>query len=612
MTPESITNFLSGYIRSLREETREEKDGTKYGFDHLVFQITQADEMLPLRLAFFRTSNGVPKPKKESEFGEDLKVISPDGKILVVYVLKAVPLTYKEWTSNFDKDMRLAISQDLGDPGLSKVEEVKIVLVYNKDDKAEGIKAYENFVAASGTKVGDHAKLVFERWDLTMLTEQVREKLLTSPSFLPEKFFRKFSYVCWQFGDFRHGSSHWREVLLPAWKEFLSELLENGENERTIRLVPIALLILRSHQDEKEQSSETSWIELVEIAVLKVWDVVVRGGSEPNLVSLALGLWGEIYLAELARFYEAHGDKLLTEDSLASGSVGDFTDLISSHHCYWHLTRLGILTNELLSLHPIIKPEEVKSFELKINQAADRLFGLIMANSGCFRPTLDIHHIQIFLVCFSLYQMGRKDEIITFLSEIHRRLLFRRLGHGGLQLIDQSNYWPSALNYSANPETASESFGRASYLLQMILEICIGLKTSDGDELAVEIYSNLIEGTVNGTEKLDFEEKVELQSWASPENWANEVLGGSVAFKGACVTVNSLFGFSEMNFAELPDKIRKFVESMREQYPELEVRGVPYGLPVLASVTHSSPLPPDYWRIPLFSKENNDSAKEDK
>ena len=502
MTPENITNFLSGYIRSLREETREEKGGTKYGFDHLVFQITQADEMIPLRLAFFRTSNGVPKPKKESEFGEDLKVISPDGKTLVVYVLKAVPLTYREWTSNFYKDMSLAISQDLRDPGLSKVREVKIVLVYNKDDKADGIKAYDNFVAASGTKVGDHAKLIFERWDLTTLTEQVREKLLTSPSLLPEKFFQRFSYICWQFGDFKHGSSHWREVLIPAWKEFLSELLDHGENERTIRLVPLALLILHSHQDENEPSSETSWIELIEIAVLKVWDVVVKNGSKPALVELAWSLWIEVYLAELTRFYDTHRSKLLSEDSLASGSEREFSDIVSSHHCYWHLARLGILTNEWLNIHPLLEPEEAKKFESRINHSSDLLFGLVMANSGCFRPILDIHHIQIFLVCFGLLQMDRKNEILTFLSRIYKRLLFRRLGHGSLQLIDQSNYWPSALNYSANTETASESFGRSSYLLQMILEICVGLQTPDADKLAVEIYSALIKGVVNGDEKL--------------------------------------------------------------------------------------------------------------
>ena len=600
MTPESITNFLSSYIRCLREETRQETTGTKYGFDHLIFQLTQAEEMIPLRLAFLRGKNGVPKPKKESEFGEDLKVISPDGKLLCIYVLKALSLTYREWTDNFDKDMTLARSQDLRNPGLSKVEEVKIILVYNKDDKADGIKAYDNFVAASSTKVGDHARLSFERWDLSILTEKVRGKLLSSPSFLPEKFFQKFSYICWQFGDFRHGSSHWTEVLIPAWREFLEELLDHGENERTLKLVPLALVILQAHQKEDEPSAETSWIELVEIAVLKVWDVVAKTGEEPEFLSIARSLWTNVYLAGLARFYEEHAEALLTEDSLSHSGTTAFSQLISSHHCYWHLARLGIMTNELLSLRPFCDEEQVEEMDLKIGDYSNLLFGLVMKNSGCFRPTLDIHHIQIFLVCFGLLRMGRKNEIINFVAELHRRLLFRRMGHGEFPLIDQSNYWPSAMNYIANKETAPESFGRSTYLLQMLLEICVGLGTAEGDALAIEIYTNLIEGVTMSGEKLNFEVKVELQSWAPPGDWLNKVLKGTVGNEGACITVNSLFEISEKDYSELPSRIREFISSLRVQYSEIEVIGVPYSLPILASVAHSSPLPPDYWRTALF------------
>ncbi len=88
MTPETITTFLSGYLHSLREETRDEKTGLKHGFDHIVLKLAEADDLLPLRLAFHRGGRtGAPKPKKEHEFGEDLKVISRDGSQLTVFVL---------------------------------------------------------------------------------------------------------------------------------------------------------------------------------------------------------------------------------------------------------------------------------------------------------------------------------------------------------------------------------------------------------------------------------------------------------------------------------------------------------------------------------------------
>ena len=105
-----------------------------------------------------------------------------------------------------------------------------MILAYNKDDDDAGVELYDRRTAGLGTKVGDHVKLSFERWNLTTITEKVSGGLLTSSTFLPQAFFSQFGYLCSQFGDFVHGSDEWTNQLIPNWRRFLESLLkENAE-----------------------------------------------------------------------------------------------------------------------------------------------------------------------------------------------------------------------------------------------------------------------------------------------------------------------------------------------------------------------------------------------
>jgi len=291
MNPEVNVTFLSRYLRSLREETRQEKTGKKYGFDHIVLKLAEADNLVALRMAYFREGpEELPKPKKEPEHGVDLKVISRDGKVLTVYVLKGVKLTYKNWTGHkFDEDLRRASAQDLRAEELSLVEAVKIILIYNQDDDAAGIEAYNKLVGGLPDHLKRGVSVHFERWNLTILTERVLEKLISSPALVPENFFKPFSYICWQVGDFTHGSDHWQNVLIPDWKEFLKGLLSERAGEREVSLVSVILIILRSHGKD-HPSWETGWIELVEWAVLEVWKAASRLDDEEGR-GAAFELW---------------------------------------------------------------------------------------------------------------------------------------------------------------------------------------------------------------------------------------------------------------------------------------------------------------------------------
>lgn len=596
MTPETITTFLSGYLHSLREETRAEKSGVKHGFDHIILKLAEADNLVPLRLAFHRGGrSGTPKPKKEHEFGEDLKVISRDGAHLTIYVLKDEPLTYKSWiTEGFEKDMTLAVAQDLSSPELRRVREVRVVLAYNKDDEARGVEAFEKFAKSRPPKVGKTAKLVLERWNLTDLTEKVRSRLVDSPAILPEQFFRSFSYICWQAEDFTHGSEQWREVLIPDWLEFLKSILHDKAGEREVRMVTMSLIVLRNH-GKAAPSWETGWIELVEWAMLALWHTAAQS-KDKKAQSAVWTAWVNLYLAQLEAYYEKHGALLLAKDSLACGHHAEFTEAIASHHAYWHMGRLGILGTAVLQMADGVDSDgSKKALMTACQKVVNTVIGMINANPACLRPMLDIHHIELFLVWLLLSAVGLSQEALAIFVQIHERLVLRRLGKGGVRLIDQNNSWPLLLEHIATGEPLSENFGKSSYLLQMVIELCVCKLGVQGEELAWEFFQHLILGQLDGGESMGFTESVELQSWIPPAGWRQEVLEKPLGHEGSCLTIR--YGtVNPVTRDEFSAEVRNFVNKTNEAHPIKKPQLVPFGASVLGCIMHKSPLPPEMWR----------------
>lgn len=599
MTPEIITTFLSGYLHSLREETREEKTGIKHGFDHIILKLAEADDLVSLRLAFHRGGRtATNKPKKEHEFGEDLKVISRDGRQLTIFVLKDEPLTYKNWTAEgFEKDMTLAVAQDLSPSELRRVREVRVVLVYNKDDESRGVEAFEKFAKSRPPKVGKTAKLVIDRWNLTALTERVRDKLVSSPAILPERFFRSFSYLCWQAEDFAHGSEQWREVLIPDWLEFLNNVLHKKAGEREVRIVTMSLIVLHSH-GKPDPSWETGWIELIEWAMLGLWRVAARSKDKKTVHAVWL-TWLSLYLTQLEAYFEKNGELLMTEDSFACGHHSEFTEAIACHHAYWHMGRLGVLGTALLQHLAAADSETAKeTLRAAFQKIVGVVIGMINANPACFRPMLDIHHIELFLVWLLLTAGGLGHEALAFFSNIHERLVLRRRGSGGVRLIDQNNSWALLLEHIATREPLSDNFGKASYLLQMIIELCVCHHGSQGEELGWAFFQHLILGQDDDGNSMGFPESVELQSWMPPVGWRKAVLEKPLGHEGTCITIRygDLKSVTKENFGA---DVRNFVSKTKSAPAQKEKQPVPFGASVLACIMHKSPLPPEVWRSAL-------------
>lgn len=237
MNTDQKTSFLTYYIQSLGERTREETRGTKFGFDWIIYNLGVSQGWSPHRLPFFRGGPAeTSTTKTEAEFGIDLAFLSSDRKTLRIFALKDEVLNNGNWGQhNFHTDLQNASNPNLSSPELAEVTLVEVILAYNKDEDANGIRLFDNLVSARGTKVGDDVQLHFDRWNLTRIGKEAEEHLLT-PAFLPQKFYSHFSYICAQFADFRHGSDEWTNQLKPNWRRFLNELLSEKADERCVRL----------------------------------------------------------------------------------------------------------------------------------------------------------------------------------------------------------------------------------------------------------------------------------------------------------------------------------------------------------------------------------------
>lgn len=607
MSPESIDNFLSQYIRSLKEETRKVKAGPRYGLDRLIHQLSLAEYFTPIRLPFFRQpGDHFPKPKKEAEHGVDMSFISKDRKELRVFVLKDEPLTYKNFIAqSFDKDLRLAACPDLDDPSLKEVRKVRVILAYNKDEDEEGVENFERLINGFPGRLRDGISLKFERWNLTVITNLATEKLLT-PAVLPENFFRSFSYVCSQFGDFDSTHPQWRELLVPDWRDFLSQVLAPPVREVNIRLVSIALIVLRQHAKRDQQSQETpgsvvGWIDLVEWAMIALFRAV--GNAPPKTSSkialIVLDFWVNFYLRELLAFYEKNAKHLHAEHSLEI--PGDASELAgSSYRSHWHLARLGLLAMALEELHTSTGNAFRPSLESSIHQVTEWLVGMLNACPSCYRPMLDIQHIEHFLVWRALVQVGRLSDVDSWISQLTQRLHFRYQGLCDLPGIDHRNSWELLMESLSQSDPNGQVPTGSSYFILMLMELSLILPAERADRHIQTIFGSLVELDEPAPSDFpDTRKTVDLQGWHQSKNWCGEVLEGpSSGGYGISVALDA---------ASPAESLRKYMlGSMRPDFDRFDRVGLASGF-VLASLRHQSPLPAFFWRQALALAEPSES-----
>lgn len=604
MTDDLRASFITYYIESLGERTREEKNGTKFGFDWVIYNLALSEEWIPHRLPFIRTGpDTTSKTKTEPEFGVDLAFISGDRKRLRIFVLKDEVLNNKNWTKHdFDTDIRNASAPDLKDALLSEVTSVEVVLAYNKDEDRTGVELYERRVANQGTTIGAGISLRFDRWNLSAIVNKVKEQLL-SPALMPQKFFSQFSYICSQFADFRHGSDEWCNQLVPNWRNFVSTLLSDRVDERSVRLLPVALIVLQAY-GERNGNTETGWIDLMEWGMLAAWNVC--RGSERGLDELkraVVQMWISMYLRELDRYYKSHALDLAVQYSLDQRSSGSLVDTIATGViAHWHLARIGILSvgySEMLGDHT---EEEKYARFAAINEVANWQAGFLIANPSAMRPILDIQHIQLFLTWIVFWQAGRADDIYNWLLMLVNRLSMRRSDSAQIPFIEGRNSIELVFEHVATGDKPPEFCDGSSVYLLCLLELMCSLPQAQRNALLELCYRRLVLGNDDFGSQMEGCQPIDLMIWFPPADWQERVLLKSLASDGDCATVHfQRLGKPELSTgSELAEEINGFVAQSRQKREFVYPKRLPLSVVVLACLKHQTPLPPEIWRSLIF------------
>ena len=602
MQSNDLTLFLSKYLTSLLERTRDEKKGIKIGFDWVIYNLAIAKNWTPVRLPFFRAPNPeTPKTKSEAEFGIDLAFLDKRGQELIIFVLKDEALTNSNWTNhNFDPDLRKASTIDLKKLGFEAVGEVKIILAYNKDEDNTGIELFERLTESLGKTRGDGTKLTFERWNLTRLVEEVKNNLLT-PELMPQHLSNALQYICLQVGDFDFGSAEWENQLVPQWRYFLNKVLEPPIDERKLRLVPVALMIIHEYR-KKTPNSYPGWIDLIEWAMLALWDTC-RDLKANMLKAIVANIWLNFYVEELKRYFFEIQDALTIEHGLAGRErgrdIGQLGAVRDAYIAYWHLGRLGVL-NYAPQQFWDTQGEHRENFKEHLRRNVQWLDEFFYNNPAALRPLLDVHHVELFLVWLMLWQVKGQNKIYEWLGSLENCLLTRRAEMSGLPFIEARNRMDLVAEFAATSKRPSEFTDGSSYLLLMILEVCFSLEESQRDELLERYFEQIVKGVGADGQPLD-NNKIDLLGWIPPDDWDVRILREPVTDGTAIMTHN--FEFHPDDQRSLAEKIWDFVRQCREKSPPQAFIEVPQAALILACIKHKSPLPPEFWRGIIFRQE---------
>jgi hypothetical protein len=595
MSADVRTSFLKYYIRSLAERTRAEKTSLKIGFDWVIYNLALAELLTPCRLPFIRGGpTETSKTKTEAEFGVDVSFLSPDRSLLKVFVLKDEVLSNANWIKHsFDGDIRMAVTVDLDTAELKDVREVVVILAYNKDEDASGVELYRRLTGALGTRIGDSVKLTFERWNLSTLTEKVSSQLLT-PTLLPQKFFSLFNYICSQFANMRHGSEEWSNQLIPNWRRFLADLLSENPDERTVRMLPVALLILRE-QGRDNPSGATGWIELTEWAMLSSWRVHQLSGSS-IVKAVVVDMWVNFYIAEVERYYEAHIRELSFEHSMDFAATSSYLDTAaSSVRTFWHLARIGILGVTLADFFPFDE-EEKRGAIAAMRKVGNWLATFVSANPSAFRPLIDLHHIEMFVVWHTWWRLERHSDICKWLGAIRNGLFLRRIELIPIPFIEGHSNLDFVFETLATGEKPPEFCDQSSLLILFLLEISCGLKSPEREELLATYYEQVVLARDCNGEQVKELKPLHLMGWIPPAEWEKEILVRSLRSNGEAQSLSTfeLAGSVDGRTVEL--RLREFIATVHSD-AQFEL---PVGVIVLASLLHRSPLPPQLWRNLVF------------
>lgn len=594
--------FLNNYIISLNERTRNEKNGLKIGFDWIIYNLAINKNWKPISLPFFRSEdeqNFI--TKTGAQFGIDMAFYDCDKDELLIFVLKDEKLNNSNWTKEkFDSDIRMASAPDLKSLTEFKIASIRIILAYNKDEDDNGIELFERLVQTLPKKIEPNIHVEYERWNITRIVDEIDNSLIT-PDLLPQHLTSLLNYVCAQVHDFNYGSEEWEKQLIPNWKNFIKTLLTDSPDDKRIRLIPVSLLIVYEHRKESPDSY-AGWIDLIEWAMLAVWDRFAKTEDIKIKDIIITELWYLFYFSELEKYLTTNEKVFHCEHGLHSRKrAGLLSALNDSYLAFWLIGRLGIYNLGVQELLPADPQSRDENFNKLISLNYSRIHNLLKNNPAALRPLIDLHHIELYLIWLIIYQSDRDDTLFSWLSELESRLVVRRLGFNKIPFIEGRNRLDLVAEYSATGEKPDEFVDSSSYMLMMILELTFCLPDDERDLLLNSYHKHIIMGIGDDDKPLSNPPlEINLQSWVPPDDWSKRVFLETVT-DGLNISSTNFHPEKESdNQLSLAHRIIKSIEKCEKSYPDKNEIKAPQSAYILACIKNKSPLPPIFWRRTIF------------
>lgn len=584
-------NILLEYVLSLKERSRNEKKKGyfNYGFDWIIYQIFQQKGEIEVRLPFFRTNNFQDFKTKpnEAEFGIDLSFYNAESKILSIIVLKDEALTYANWREcKFDDDLNRASQPDL--KGYD-INEVKIFLIYNKDDDANGIKCFTDFVDTRNKRISDNIILTFERWNLAKIVQEIDE-FAFNPDILPLNLSSQLNYLCSQISDFDFLSDEWNNQLIPNWRSFIKNVFFDKIDKTRINLIKLSLAILKNSQKDKIDK-DISWIDLIEWVVLFLWSNF-RKQDNIDIKEQIFEFWGDIYLLSLDDYINNNSELFKVQNGISySGfqliQLEQINDTLSSFNfieklCIQTLGWSYFMTEDMRAKY--------------INASALKLNTFIFLNPASRRPLLDIHHIDLFLIWLIFYLSEKSDFIRDYFTFLENYLFLRRLTIFEIPFLEGRNNLDLVIEYMITKKMPYNFVDNSSYLILMILEICRDINISEGLALSELYFKHIVLNNHDATESnKNWKKILDLQSWVPPDDWDERVFLEQISDG---ISINfPIINFNKTKAKELDGIIRDFIKNNMDNFPnKIRFDDIPLAVYLLACIKNKSPLPPIFWR----------------
>ncbi len=565
-----MINLIVGeYLRSLKE--RNELDSIfLLLLDQMEFEIQKSAQ----------SSHGQP------EYGNDITAVKIDDdgiKKIFIFQLKGGNDKNINATNFNKKDgIRESILQaidvnyiDKSKPELFGLKK-KIVLVHNGEINNNIKEQFNGFI---DNNFNDN--IDFVRWDIFNLTELFSKYLFNEYLLVKQEYLNLFKKSL-AFIDIPEGNFMYFKQLVDSILDDLKEYNEKYFNKVMALFNMMSSMIFHY---AKEANNLEPAKQCITYILLKSWGWALEKNVEDkdNVIENILKL-NFIHFFMLDEYFLKTIPVTKEQDGLFINSGKDYETIGYPIRALEYIGYLVIY----IYFFPFFFYKKEDEYKKVLIGSIESLIQILKNNSGCSRPLLDNHSVPILLVIKLLYENSRYDIIKDYIFEIFNNIAKIKTIRN--RMPELYNNIDALVEFCATNERPSNYYDSSSYLLEILIEICIKFDNND-------IFNDFSEYLTKN---------IELLVYFPPEDI---VENEHILFQKELTDVgySDIIQIRKIEDASYPlksfDDLKKELNEIKTKKLEFRTdkRGLRH-LRYLAHLFYKTPFFPDEWRILIDKK----------